>query len=328
MAALEAYSASDWRIVGAAVALCLLNIVCGYALQRNQVVRYSLVSAWLLGLGTPLVMDQMAGAEAAGFRMLAIVFVLFYGMKGVVGVAAARKTGLHLPLRRWMMFAVLWPGMRPALFLKPLRWSSHGRRFALWGVIHTATGVAFVLAARWIWRSGDQRLYLGVGAPAWVMMMVGASLILQFGFFNLLAALWQARGIDTTPVFRAPLKSRSLAEFWSRRWNLAFSEMTALVIYQPLEGRIGRAGATMAGFVFSGLLHELAASLPVRGGFGLPTLYFVIQGIAVLVTEKLGIKGLPARVITIAVIALPFPILFHAWFLEGAVVPLLGGRQE
>jgi hypothetical protein len=33
---------------------------------------------------------------------------------------------------------------------------------------------------------------------------------------------WRLAGVDRRPLFLAPLRSTSLAEFWGRRWNLAF----------------------------------------------------------------------------------------------------------
>lgn len=317
----QAYATTGGMVLLVAM-LCALNITIGFILQRAAR-RPLLPVSWLLAFATTGAMAITSAGEPAGFRMLAIVFVLLYGMKAVVGTASALKEKRSLPPSRWMMFAVLWPGMRPTVFLRALRQSPHVWDFASWGMVHLLTGVGFALAARWLWSFSGNALYSPAGGAAWLCMMIAASLVLHFGIFNLLAALWQSRGIDATPLFRAPLKSRTLAEFWSRRWNLAFSEMTALLVYQPVARRWGRTSGTMASFVFSGFLHELAISLPVGRGYGLPTLYFVFQGVAVLVTEYFRLTGLPARVLAVACIALPFPIMFHRWFLAETVVPLL-----
>src|SRR5206468_7769584 len=118
-------------------------------------------------------------------------------------------------------------------------------------------------------------------------------------------------------------------EFWSRRWNLAFSEMTAIAIYQPLALRLGRGPALMAGFALSGLLHEMAISVPVRAGYGLPLLYFMIQGGLVLVERALSrnghaLDGWLGRAWAYFWLALPLPLLFHRPFLAGIVWPLIG----
>ncbi|MCQ8812003.1 hypothetical protein NQU36_29410, partial [Escherichia coli] len=57
-------------------------------------------------------------------------------------------------------------------------------------------------------------------------------------------------------------------------------------IFKPLLLRFGAAGATMAVFVFSGFVHELAISVPARGGYGLPGGYFVLQGAATIFQRR------------------------------------------
>ena len=119
--------------------------------------------------------------------------------------------------------------------------------------------------------------------------------------------------------------SKSLAEFWGRRWNLAFSEMTAIGVYRPLSRLTGKPPALVVAFLFSGLLHELAISLPVRAGFGLPLLYFAIHGVLMLAERALERAGRPVyrrrwrTGLTLFWLAAPLPILFHRPFLRGVV---------
>ena len=79
-------------------------------------------------------------------------------------------------------------------------------------------------------------------------------------------------------------------DFWSRRWNLAFSEMTALGVYRPLSGNIGRKAATVAAFLASGLLHELAISLPVLAGYLFDTTHNYVT--AVLIAGCANLTGM------------------------------------
>ena len=84
-------------------------------------------------------------------------------------------------------------------------------------------------------------------------------------------------------------------------------------------------------FLWSGLLHELAISVPVRAGFGLALSYFALHGVLVLVEQRLERTrwavsrwGWLAHVWTLGWLVLPLPVLFHPWFLRGVVWPLIG----
>jgi alginate O-acetyltransferase complex protein AlgI len=127
--------------------------------------------------------------------------------------------------------------------------------------------------------------------------------------------------------------SQNLGEFWARRWNLAFSEMTTIAVYRPLAGLLGRGPALMAGFGFSGLLHEMAISVPVRAGFGLPLCYFILHGGLVIVERALSnaghpLSGSPGRAWALFWLGAPLPILFHRPFLAGLIWPLIGIPPE
>jgi len=166
---------------------------------------------------------------------------------------------------------------------------------------------------------------------ATALLLPGLSLVIHFGVFNMLTGFWRCFGVRCSLLFRAPLLSQSLAEFWGRRWNLAFSEMTALAVFRPLKQLPGPASrvtalATISGFLFSGLLHELAISVPVGAGFGLPMLYFAVHGIGMMLEKRLVFLRSPSarRVWTGAFVLLPLPILFHRPFLEGCVWPIIG----
>jgi hypothetical protein len=81
-------------------------------------------------------------------------------------------------------------------------------------------------------------------------------------------------------------------------------------------------------------VHELVISFPARGGWGGPTLYFLLQA-AGLAFEKspagrrLGLgAGLRGRGWTLAVTALPLPLLFHAPFAERVIAPLFRFFKE
>jgi D-alanyl-lipoteichoic acid acyltransferase DltB (MBOAT superfamily) len=159
--------------------------------------------------------------------------------------------------------------------------------------------------------------------------MIGWIFLLHFGSFHLIALLWQRAGVAATPIMRAPVLARSLTEFWSDRWNLAFRDLVNPLMFRPLAARYGLPAATMATFLASGLVHELAISVPARGGFGLPTLYFLLQGLGLLferseIAKRAGLRGgARGRLFTLAVAALPALFLFHPPFIHRVMLPLL-----
>ena len=81
----------------------------------------------------------------------------------------------------------------------------------------------------------------------------------------------------------APLRASSLAEFWGKRWNLGFRQLSYELIFRPLHRTLGVEVAGMLVFLVSGLIHDLVISLPARAGYGLPTMYFLLQGMGITI---------------------------------------------
>ena len=172
-------------------------------------------------------------------------------------------------------YLLAWPGMDAKAFL--FRTDRGGQpRGSEWraAVLKTLAGVDPDL---------DRRPYRPAGHPllAGWLGMVGLIFVLHFGTFHLLSLGWRSRGVDAMPVMRNPLASSSLAEFWGRRWNTAFHELATRFTFRPVRPIVGRTAATLLVFLVSGLIHELVISVPAHGGYGLPTGYFVLQGLGV-----------------------------------------------
>jgi alginate O-acetyltransferase complex protein AlgI len=315
------------------VALLVATLLFGLAITRLPPRWYARLLAWLLTIGMTVSVERLCVDEPAGVRMLAIIGALLFAMKAVVTVEAQAGGMSVLSVWRWLGFAALWPGMRPVIFAhaggprQPDAWALIGR-----GCVRGAIGFALSFLAWAIWHHGQPQLSEDAACVlATILLLPGLSLILHFGIFNILAGLWRLAGVDARPLFRAPLAAPTLGDFWGRRWNLAFSEMTALGIYRPLSTRAGRGTAIVAAFAASGLLHELAISVPVHAGIGLPTLYFVLHGVLIFAERRLERAGRPvsrwgvwSRVWVLGWLALPMPILFHRPFLRGVVWPLIG----
>ena len=159
--------------------------------------------------------------------------------------------------------------------------------------------------------------------------MVGFSLFLHFGLFDLLAAFWRSKGIPVEKLFSNPWRSTSLTDFWSNRWNRSFSEFARSMIFRPLARRWGTGWATLAVFTFSGMIHEMMISVPARGGYGGPLVYFVMNGLAVWMEAESGWRKLTqrwpvlGRIWAMTLVIAPLSLLFHALFQTRVVLPFL-----
>jgi hypothetical protein len=255
-------------------------------------------AAWVVCVLGVVLAEGMLFHELALLRMVGLVFVLLLGMKGIVHACGSER----LTFVRYCAFALLWLGMRPLVFA--VRSKLNGWRIFRDGVLCFAAGAVLYFVAQ-------GNVWLG---------MVALSLMLHFGLMAMGAGGWRFMGIPANRLFRNPFKARTLREFWSRRWNLGYVEMIAVAVFRPVRDRFGKRAALVAAFVFSGLLHEVAISLPVHAGYGLPTLYFVIQA---------GLMGLEARfgmrsvVWVLVALILPVGILFHGAFLDEVIAPML-----
>ncbi len=159
--------------------------------------------------------------------------------------------------------------------------------------------------------------------------LAGLGLIIHFGSFDLLAIIWNKLGINVKSIINSPLYSVSLTDFWSNRWNLAYRDLSRNYILRPLAPKIGVSYATIIVFVLSGLIHELVISFPSNGGYGLPTLYFIIQTIGLFIERSrfrkmLGLENsLRGRIFALTVVFAPISLLFHKTFIERVFIPFL-----
>jgi len=307
----------------------LLNItvvLLGYAFIKKKMILFS----WALLILSILVINFIFLREGPIIRMLAIIATTFTAMKVIAVAEGYKNKELTLKFNQWVVFAIGWAGMRAQPFEtlgeKPLPGAWPMIRF---GVSRIIIGLLLILLAHKVvlLPINHHLTYILVSA----ILLVGFSLTLHFGLLGISAGTWRLSGVNTYVLFRAPAKALSLTEFWSKRWNIAFSEMTSVAVFRPLKNKIGSAAALMAAFIFSGLLHELALSVPVNNGYGLPLLYFIIQGVMVLLEKVLisqKILFLQNRVIarlwTLFWVITPMPLLFHPHFIKEILWPLAG----
>jgi hypothetical protein len=279
------------------------------------------VSAWLPLVLFPAAVMAWCGDWPAWALMWAIAISIFAGLKWLT---LATSTAAHdASWQRIAGYLFLWPGLNADAFL------AHSKRPATpswheWG---------------WAWAktAGGMLLLIGVVPPAmeshpllagWLGMF-GLVLVLHFGIFHLLSLAWRTAGIVAPPLMNRPLAATSLSDFWSQRWNLAVRDAARRFVFRPLAPRLGIAGATLVVFLISGLVHDLVISLPVGAGGGGPTLYFLLQGAAVLVErsragKRAGLsKGWRGRLFAAAMVLLPAGLLFHPPFVLHVIVPTL-----
>jgi alginate O-acetyltransferase complex protein AlgI len=302
------------------------GLLLGLAASRRPAPGLSRRTAtWTSGAILVAAAERATSSEPGGFRMLAICSVLFLVMKAVVGVETLARGGEPLPALRWLGFALAWPGMDPAPFApgRAAEEAGRARRLLRSGAACAAVGSALILASGIAFRRGVPLIAV---TP---VVIVGASLVLHFGLFSLLAGLWRRAGVPVEAPFRAPLRSASLAEFWGRRWNVPFTEMVRATVYPAARTVAGPDLARLSGFLFSGLLHELAITVPVRAGYGGPLLYFAIQGLLVSLEERVrgaapSSRSGGARAWVLGALVLPLPLLVPVEFLRQVVWPLVG----
>jgi uncharacterized protein YqjF (DUF2071 family) len=159
--------------------------------------------------------------------------------------------------------------------------------------------------------------------------MIALVLLLHFGSFHLLALFWQARGVDAQPLMNRPLRARSLSDLWGNRWNTGFHELSHDLLFRPLRRTLGSAGAMFATFIASGLVHDLVITVPARGGYGLPTLYFTLQAIGITIERSrigaaLHLRRRPrAWLFAVLFTLVPIALLFPPPFVHRVIIPFL-----
>jgi hypothetical protein len=161
------------------------------------------------------------------------------------------------------------------------------------------------------------------------MGMLGLILVLHFGAFQIAALLWQCLGVDASPIMSAPLRSKSLSEFWGKRWNLGFRQLAHDLIFVPVHKYLQVGSTTLLVFLISGLIHDLVISVPARASYGLPTAYFFLQGVGVLFErspfgKQFGLgQGIRGWLFMALIVAGPVFWLFHPPFVMRVIIPFM-----
>lgn len=135
-------------------------------------------------------------------------------------------------------------------------------------------------------------------APARLLLRHGAGLV--FAYFGVEAMLrafefvYRCAGLKPPVMHDHPLLSRSLAEFWGRRWNRVVGGWLFSTFYRPLAAGGRRALGTFVTFGASALLHLYFTWAAVGLGWGLwMAAFFLLQAPLLWLEERVGERAWP-----------------------------------
>jgi len=169
------------------------------------------------------------------------------------------------------------------LFIDPRRFVRVPRELRLdslsSGIVESGLAVALFLAP---YPSRPGVLRTVIGATSAYLVVEGAA--------RLAEAFLALAGVRSGPLHDAPIRARTVGEFWSRRWNLAVHVWLNEHAFRPTAVRLGSAMGVMAAFGASAILHFVPIWIAldwqhamVMGSF------FVLHGGIVIVESKLGV---------------------------------------
>lgn len=288
--------------------LVLLIILLGgrWVIGQWNVSRMTLWAAFIVVM---LGIDYVHRDTHMILRMVVLCSTLLVLMKCIVYAEWSRQTDGQMTWMRWMMFSMLWFGMDPNPWQMKRRKLSWRSDFII--------GLT-CLVAGW----GTCFLLVHLGVSQLIAVFMAMSIAFHFGLLRLLTAFWRFCGYPVRPLFRNPLKSNGLADFWAARWNIAFSQMMARTVKRPLASHLGKRWSMFAVFLASGIFHELAITVPVQSGYGGPLTYFLLHG-AIVRVERDGWPIWQKRVVTLILVVVPLPLLFPEKFTQEVILPCL-----
>lgn len=305
--------------------ITLILIACiplyGYLILKNNVINPG-ITAWIMTIAFIFSIYFFADADPL-ILMFSYITATFLSLKIVVAHNHLGRDK-QLNFSQWLSFCYLWFGMNPLPFKQyPSKPLSDFSGYIWKGLYRILSGLLLIVSVDFIYSYIPGSLY---DFFLHLTYLIALSLILHFGVLQIAAGIMRYLGVPVTLLFKDPIKSKSLDEFWGKRWNVAFVELTTIAVLRPLKKKLGNKTAFWASFIFSGLLHELAISLPVKSGFGRPLLYFFLQAFLIIVIEKGFLKNLNSPFLkslwVLACLILPIFLLFHEQFIQKIIKPL------
>jgi hypothetical protein len=300
--------------------IAILTLITGFAFMKMPQKGILRIIVWVVPMLDIAGSYLWVADSRPWYRMMIYIFLLFVGMKTVTVVYRYPGKG-RLNFLQWLAYALGWPGMDPLPFEQLGKGKSmRHTTLATSGLISFIAGTMLLLLFACLLKYHVLHYYI-----LCLLSFIPIVMIFHAGLFNIGAALWGLMGVQLSPLMDAPWKSDSVGSFWGRRWNIAFIQMTKITLFVPLARKGKSRLALLLSFFISGIFHEIALTLPVGSGYGLPMLYFILQSIFVLTERKFIPKLSPIgrRLWTFACLLLPFPLLLHPAFIHDIMLPFL-----
>jgi alginate O-acetyltransferase complex protein AlgI len=276
---------------------------------------------WLPLIALPLLALLLIAADWPRWALMWLLALAIYA--GCKWLTWRRTPVAGAPWWKHAGYLLAWPGLDAAAFLTGQLPAKERPRVGEWAraTLRLLAGAALFWGAAKVVPRDDELLLGWLG-------MIGVVLMLHFGAFQLLSCVWRAAGVPARPLMERPWAATRVSAFW-QRWNTAFHDLTHRFLFRTLAARLGPRWGLAAGFLFSGIVHDLVISVPAGGGYGGPTLFFAIQALAILLERsRLGRSiglggGWVGWLFTALVLVVPAPLLFHPPFVRGVAVPFM-----
>ncbi len=271
-----------------------LPVVAALAIQLALAALANLlVARWrlpgIVALAASMLAPWAIPAEDMGGRAVATLFEAVWALKVIDQARAPRALG------EAMLHLVAIVDLRRARPVPPAVWF----RGIAWAAAATAVAtVAYLVAS-----SGSAL------APQLLAAVVFAYAVADV-VDRTVRSIFRLAGFEVEAVQRDPVLSRTVTEFWGRRWNGLVHRWLDATFFRPLARRGFPHAGLVAAFVASAALHAYIAIVPLglrgaawMGGF------FLVQGAIVFAERQLGVAAKPwARAWTVTVLLASSPL--------------------
>lgn len=295
---------TDWTLCLAFLGVqLLLQSLAALAAQPRGVRRYL---ALIFMLASTIVAWVIPGVLL--FRFTSGMFVVL-GVLRVYDMVSWPRDDAWLRLwwmRLWLVFAVfdVWRWKKREKSFDP-------KLFRHWSIAVSICGFAHLVGYYGAELAREGGSESGYYALRW--FFGGISFLAVVDVIDMGARLVYGRlGIELPPIQNAPLRSRSLDEFWGRRWNAVVCGWFRRHIFTPLARKgLARLGMA-ASFAASVIIHLWTVAAPAGTRFLLPMgAFFAVHGLFTLLEGPLKVRRWPAargRAWTAAVVVLSSPL--------------------